>query len=286
MPKLTPLIFIVLGVVSIILPITRPDIFFPLLWLALFFLLDPLNYWLGEPSFIRDTIHGDWSRVLYAMSAALISGFFWELWNAYANPSWYYVVPYVGQFKIFEMPVLGFLGYLPFGLEVFAFYTFLRHVFSYPQQKYTMLSNSLTQIYTVRFANWHYGKRRVFKRFIVSVTVILCVLLFMNVIFLKLKENSSVGLNDRVINPSHLAEYLSANQVTSLVPGEVVNCQYAFVPGFCLRTDGNEVFFLVNDNGQAVSADLGYYYIDGQVVLPENEIGLPNLVVDNIYYIK
>jgi hypothetical protein len=39
------------------------------------------------------------------------------MWNYYSQAKWIYTVPYVNRFKIFEMPILGYAGYLPFGLE-------------------------------------------------------------------------------------------------------------------------------------------------------------------------
>ena len=51
-------------------------------------------------------------------------GFLWEFWNYYAIPKWTYDIPFVGFFKIFEMPILGYLGYLPFALELYAMYYF------------------------------------------------------------------------------------------------------------------------------------------------------------------
>jgi len=48
--------------------------------------------------------------------AALVCGFFWEMWNYYSLAKWVYSIPYVHRFQLFEMPVLGYLGYLPFGL--------------------------------------------------------------------------------------------------------------------------------------------------------------------------
>lgn len=42
---------------------------------------------------------------------------------------WKYNVPYVGFLKIFEMPILGYFGYLPFALEIYAFYWFVRGLF-------------------------------------------------------------------------------------------------------------------------------------------------------------
>ena len=49
-------------------------------------------------------------------SAALVCGFFWEMWNYWSEARWQYDIPYVGQFHVFEMPLLGYAGYLPFGL--------------------------------------------------------------------------------------------------------------------------------------------------------------------------
>lgn len=56
--------------------------------------------------------------------AALVCGFFWEFWNYGALPKWYYTIPYFGFGKIFEMPILGYLGYLPFGLMIYSFSNF------------------------------------------------------------------------------------------------------------------------------------------------------------------
>jgi len=46
-----------------------------------------------------------------------ICGFLWEMWNFKAGAKWVYSIPYVGVLKIFEMPVLGFLGFPPFAVE-------------------------------------------------------------------------------------------------------------------------------------------------------------------------
>ncbi|MBP1621033.1 MAG: hypothetical protein H6Q02_1800, partial [Acidobacteria bacterium] len=43
-----------------------------------------------------------------------------------AASRWTYTVPFLGQLKLFEMPALGFLGFAPFALAVFALYQFLR----------------------------------------------------------------------------------------------------------------------------------------------------------------
>jgi len=39
------------------------------------------------------------------------------MWNAHSLAKWEYSIPYVHRFLLFEMPALGYSGYLPFGLE-------------------------------------------------------------------------------------------------------------------------------------------------------------------------
>ncbi len=55
----------------------------------------------------------------------LTCGFFWEFWNYFSYPKWVYDVPFFGRWHIFEMPLLGYLGYIPFSVEVFALYHFI-----------------------------------------------------------------------------------------------------------------------------------------------------------------
>jgi hypothetical protein len=63
--------------------------------------------------------HGDWRTVIALCLAALICGFFWEMWNIFSFPKWIYHVPFVGFWHIFEMPLLGYGGYPPFALELY-----------------------------------------------------------------------------------------------------------------------------------------------------------------------
>jgi hypothetical protein len=39
------------------------------------------------------------------------------MWNFHSAAKWIYAVPFVNRFHFFEMPILGYAGYLPFGLE-------------------------------------------------------------------------------------------------------------------------------------------------------------------------
>jgi len=99
-----------------------PRIFFPFLWLSLFFIFEPLNVWLGNRSLAERTARGDWRPVVALWMGVLMTAFFWEMWNFYSYPKWIYEVPWGDWLHIFEMPALGYGGYLPFALELFALY--------------------------------------------------------------------------------------------------------------------------------------------------------------------
>jgi len=91
-----------------------PDYLFPLLWLAPMLLIIALQLLWGEPVRI---FSGRILSICIPALAALICGLFWEMWNFYSLAHWTYAIPYVDRFHIFEMPLLGYAGYLPFGLE-------------------------------------------------------------------------------------------------------------------------------------------------------------------------
>jgi hypothetical protein len=102
-----------------------PRIFFPFVWLSVYFILEPVNVWLGHISLARWTTHGDWRPVVALWVGVLTTAFFWEMWNFLSFPKWIYSVPWGGCCKVFEMPLLGYGGYLPFALELFAVYHLL-----------------------------------------------------------------------------------------------------------------------------------------------------------------
>jgi hypothetical protein len=51
--------------------------------------------------------------------AGVACGFCWELWNVAALPKWTYQVPFVDFLRVFEMPLLGYLGYIPFSWAIY-----------------------------------------------------------------------------------------------------------------------------------------------------------------------
>ncbi len=110
------------GLAMIGLTLAFPRAAFPLVWLGLFFAIDPFNRLAGANSIAAQVEERRWDTVWVLFLAALTCGFFWEMWNVQSLPKWVYEVPYVEGPKLFEMPWLGYGGYLPFALEVYAAY--------------------------------------------------------------------------------------------------------------------------------------------------------------------
>ena len=118
------------GWVMIALTLLWPRYAFPLVWLSVIFLLDPIVTVLRGRSVASFLGERDWSPVFNLGLGTLVCGFFWEMWNVYAMPKWTYDVPFVDFWHVFEMPLLGFSGYLPFGLEIYVVYALFKRLLS------------------------------------------------------------------------------------------------------------------------------------------------------------
>ena len=94
-----------------------PGYLFPLLWLAPLGIPIALRTLQGERTVLSGIGQGRWRKPYLLAMSALICGCFWEMWNCYSLAKWVYSIPYLSAFRVFEMPVLGYAGYLPFGLE-------------------------------------------------------------------------------------------------------------------------------------------------------------------------
>jgi len=119
---------LLLGIGMLVAVITLPRYCFPLVWVSLYFIFDSLNRMMGVPSLLGFMEQGNGRPVVALALGALTCGFFWEMWNFYSLPKWVYTIPFVDFFHVFEMPLAGYLGYLPFGLEVFALYVLMIEV--------------------------------------------------------------------------------------------------------------------------------------------------------------
>jgi hypothetical protein len=93
-----------------------PDVVFPLVWVAPPLLLISVSALRGEAHSLSGIARGDRRTFAASSLAALLCGFFWEMWNYGSAVIWVYDIPYVDAFHLFEMPILGYAGYLPFGI--------------------------------------------------------------------------------------------------------------------------------------------------------------------------
>ena len=93
-----------------------PDQLFALLWVSPLLIVLSIQGLTGRRTLLYPLRSGDWRPVVVPALAALACGFFWETWNYFSLARWTYTIPFVQRFHLFEMPILGYGGYLPFGL--------------------------------------------------------------------------------------------------------------------------------------------------------------------------
>jgi hypothetical protein len=108
------------AVVFLSLTAVYPNYLFPLIWTSPLLVITGIQIIFKQPHIFTGVRQGNWQRVVLSSLAALICGFFWEMWNWKSLAHWEYSVPFVHRFQVFEMPLIGYAGYLPFGLECIA----------------------------------------------------------------------------------------------------------------------------------------------------------------------
>lgn len=120
-------LMIAFGALCLIVPIALPihvgAYLFGLVWIGFVFFLDPINERIGAPSLLRDLASGHRGRFFSLFISGWICGWLWEFWNFWAAAKWHYIFPILQRHKIFEMPFVGYLGFLPFALECFVMYS-------------------------------------------------------------------------------------------------------------------------------------------------------------------
>jgi hypothetical protein len=99
-------------------------------WLGFAFMLEPINFLLGGRSLFRYFEAGEMKQFLSLVVSGVVCGFLWEFWNYWAEARWIYNLPFswAGP-KVFEMPLLGFLGFIPFAVECHAMQNYLLVLF-------------------------------------------------------------------------------------------------------------------------------------------------------------
>ena len=105
-----------LGLQSLVF--VMPIVFYPLTWIAPFLIVDGLLVAAGGRGLTHDFIRGRWREALLIGAAGITCGVLWEFWNFWSYPKWEYTIPLLGFGKVFEMPILGYGGYVPFAWSV------------------------------------------------------------------------------------------------------------------------------------------------------------------------
>lgn len=110
------------GLAASLLPWIWPRFFFPFVWLGPTAFFAVVNYRLGGEGILRNWERWGAARLSRLVVAGGFCGILWELWNFWARSKWIYDIPFFDWLHLFEMPVAGFLGFLPFALECHEMY--------------------------------------------------------------------------------------------------------------------------------------------------------------------
>ncbi len=108
--------------VPALVPVAVGRYLFGAVWIGFALLLDPLNHLAGGHSILGELQQGRRSTLYSFLVSGFVCGVFWEFWNYWAAAKWVYIFPIMQGWKVFEMPLAGYLGFLPFALECFVMY--------------------------------------------------------------------------------------------------------------------------------------------------------------------
>lgn len=119
-PRYVGVLTLAAAVTALALMAVYPDWFYPVAWLAPLVVITALQGLAGQRSLLTPLARGDWAAPWLAALAGLACGLLWELWNWQSLARWSYSIAYVDRLHLFAMPLLGYSGYLPFGLSCIA----------------------------------------------------------------------------------------------------------------------------------------------------------------------
>lgn len=115
------------GVACVTLPLVTPTYAFWMVWGATLGVPEVVNRRVGAPSLLADLEAGKPARILRLLAGGVLAGGIWEGLNYWARAKWIYTVPGFEEWKLFEMPLLGFVGFPVLALEAFAAYSLFCH---------------------------------------------------------------------------------------------------------------------------------------------------------------
>lgn len=171
------------GILGSFGPFLAPRLCFPLVWVGPGLIVETLEYRRGGPCFLGHVEAGRYRDLVTWMIAGGVCGFLWEFWNSLTVTHWIYTVPFLEDWRLFEMPLLGYLGFLPFAPMTWRLYVSLRRILpSWPRVArlgfwvgvlaFSLLTLMAMQHHTVvsrypdlrKFTGWTQRERRVLKR--------------------------------------------------------------------------------------------------------------------------
>ncbi|MDA0747156.1 MAG: DUF4332 domain-containing protein [bacterium] len=115
------------GALCCVLPLVLPRYAFWMVWGATLGIPELLNYRWGAPSILKDLEDGRPGRLTRLLAGGACAGLLWEGLNYWARCKWIYTVPGLEDWKLFEMPLLGFLGFPVLAVNAFSAYALLCH---------------------------------------------------------------------------------------------------------------------------------------------------------------
>lgn len=137
------IILILLCCIGMFLVSFQPYELYPLLWIGpvglIVLTMELFKVWTPFSPIAKN---GNWTPLALIALAGLIQGLLWEGTNFFAASHepfhtevpgyWVYSIPYVEIFHVFEMPVLGLFGYLPYGIFCWVLWVFCAKLFNIP----------------------------------------------------------------------------------------------------------------------------------------------------------
>jgi hypothetical protein len=125
LPRWVPSAVQAAGVAMVAASLLYPRYLAPLIWGSLTFILDPINYRRGARSMLRDLESGDLGTFARTFTAGMLCGLLWESMNFHAPQKWIYTVRGLEDMKLFEMPLLGFLGFPALAFDALTAYALI-----------------------------------------------------------------------------------------------------------------------------------------------------------------
>ena len=124
--RFNPASCVALGILMFALLMLFPSQLFFLAWIFLIPIIEGYNYAKNRWCFTKDLERGEATSLVSTLLSGLACGLLWEAWNYWAISKWVYSVPFFERFKVFEMPILGYFGFIFFSLETILAINFIR----------------------------------------------------------------------------------------------------------------------------------------------------------------